>query len=104
MVHDAPWEGNNTTYHCVFQVGDRYRMFYVTGHLAPLLTMTVVMSSAHAEAWKAHEVRQLDEQAGGVRMPAKLQIVTENWNRVVAVPYIVYMPEKDRLLMLVSCD
>ena len=34
MVHDAPWEGNNTTYHCVFQDGDRYRMFYVTGHLA----------------------------------------------------------------------
>ena len=23
---------------------------------------------------------------------------------MVAVPYIVYMPEKDRLLMLVSCD
>lgn len=34
LVHDAPWEGNNTTYHCVFQDGDRYRMFYVTGHLA----------------------------------------------------------------------
>ncbi len=34
MVHDAPWEGNNTTYHCVFQDGDRYRMFYLTGNLA----------------------------------------------------------------------
>jgi len=34
MVHDAPWEGNNTTYHCVVQDGNRYRMFYVTGHLA----------------------------------------------------------------------
>ncbi len=34
MVHDAPWEGNNTTYHCVVQDGDRYRMFYKTGHLA----------------------------------------------------------------------
>ena len=31
-------------------------------------------------------------------------IITKKWNRVVAVPYIVYMPEKDRLLMLVSCD
>ncbi|MCA9132658.1 MAG: exo-alpha-sialidase [Planctomycetales bacterium] len=37
-------------------------------------------------------------------LPAKLQIVTESWERVVAVPYIVYMPEKNRLLMLVSCD
>ncbi|MBM4002490.1 MAG: hypothetical protein FJ295_04270 [Planctomycetes bacterium] len=34
IVHDAPWEGNNSTYHCVFQDGDLYRMFYVTGHLA----------------------------------------------------------------------
>ena len=32
------------------------------------------------------------------------RIITEKWNRVVAVPYLLYMPEKDRLLMLVSCD
>ena len=80
------------------------RRLWIHSLLAPLLTMTVVMSSANADEWKAHEVRQLAEQADGVAMPAKLQIVTENWNRVVAVPYIVYMPEKDRLLMLVSCD
>ncbi|MSR59863.1 MAG: exo-alpha-sialidase [Planctomycetaceae bacterium] len=61
-------------------------------------------SSGRAEEWKAHEVRRLGERAGEVRMPAKLQIVTESWNRVVAVPYIAHMPEKDRLLMLVSCD
>ena len=60
--------------------------------------------AAPGKTWSAHEVRQLGEPAGGDRTPAKLQIVTESWNRVVAVPYIVYMPEKDRLLMLVSCD
>ena len=32
MTHDEPWEGNNTTYHCVFRDGDRYRMFYVGRH------------------------------------------------------------------------
>ena len=32
MVHDEPWEGNNTTYHCVFKDSDRYRMFYVGRH------------------------------------------------------------------------
>ncbi len=32
MVHDEPWEGNNTTYHCVFKDGDLYRMFYVGRH------------------------------------------------------------------------
>ena len=70
---------------------------------AMLLTMIVVASS-RADEWKAHQVRQLSGKVGGDRLPAKLQIVTERWNRVAAVPYIVYMPEKDRLLMLVSCD
>jgi hypothetical protein len=32
MVHDEPWEGNSSTYHCVFKDGDHYRMFYVTGN------------------------------------------------------------------------
>ncbi|HAA49941.1 MAG TPA: hypothetical protein DCE43_09480 [Planctomycetaceae bacterium] len=32
MVHDEAWEGNNTTYHCVFKDGDLYRMFYVGRH------------------------------------------------------------------------
>jgi hypothetical protein len=61
-------------------------------------------STAPAAAqWKPHVVRQLNG-AAEIRIPAKLQIVTESWNRVVAVPYLVYMPEKDRLLMLVACD
>src|SRR5260221_13035603 len=68
-----------------------------------LLTMSM-MASSRADGWKMHDVRQLFGKAGTVRLPAKLQIVTERWNRVVAVPYIVYMAEKDRLLMLVSCD
>jgi hypothetical protein len=38
------------------------------------------------------------------KLDAQIQILTERWNRVVAVPYLVFMPEKDRLLMLVSCD
>jgi len=59
---------------------------------------------AAAVEWKPHAVRQLNGAAPEVRIPAKLQIVTEQWNRAVAVPYLVYMPEKDRLLMLVSCD
>ncbi len=60
--------------------------------------------SARSELWKAHDVRQLGDSVGGVRLPAKLAMVSESWNRVVAVPYLIYMPEKDRLLMLVSCD
>ncbi|MCY2968584.1 MAG: hypothetical protein NT069_34010 [Planctomycetota bacterium] len=28
IVHDAPWEGNATAYHSVFQDGELYRMYY----------------------------------------------------------------------------
>jgi len=54
--------------------------------------------------WQAHAVRQLNGRAGQIELPAQFQIVTESWNRLVSVPYIAYMPEKDRLVMLVYCD
>jgi len=54
--------------------------------------------------WKAHVVGQLNGAAPAIRIPAKLKILTEPWNRVVAMPWMVYMPEKDRLLMLVAVD
>jgi hypothetical protein len=57
-----------------------------------------------AAGWKPHMARRLNGAAAPIPVPAKLQIVTQSWNRVVAVPYIVYMPEKKRLLMLVACD
>jgi len=28
LVHDAPWEGNGSGFHSVFQDGERYRIFY----------------------------------------------------------------------------
>lgn len=55
-------------------------------------------------AWAPHEIRQINGTAGVVRLTAQFQMVTESWNRVVAVPYLAYMPDRDRLLMLVSCD
>jgi hypothetical protein len=73
-----------------------------------LMGMIVALATSIAPAasaqWQTHEVRQVNGRAAAFRLPAKLSIVTEKWNRVVAVPYIVYMPEKDRLLMLVACD
>lgn len=32
IVHDAPWEGNVSTYHTIFRDGDRYRMYYRGQH------------------------------------------------------------------------
>ena len=69
-----------------------------------LSVVLLLATTAGAGDWKPHEVRQINGPAGDVRLPAQFQIVTESWNRVVAVPYLAYLPEKDRLLMLVSCD
>ncbi len=66
--------------------------------------VAILAAAAPAADWKPHTVRQLNGSAAAIDIPAKLQIVTESWNRVVAVPYLAYMPEKDRLLMLVCCD
>ncbi len=69
------------------------------------LSLTVLLAAtAIGGEWKPHEVRQINGTAPDARLAAQLQIVTESWNRVVAVPYLAYLPEKDRLLMLVSCD
>ena len=66
--------------------------------------LLLLAATAMAGDWKPHEVRQINGPTGDVRLPAQFQIVTESWNRVVAVPYLAYLPEKDRLLLLVNCD
>lgn len=71
---------------------------------ACILLATSWAAIGAAAEWKPHTVRQRNGAAVEIHIPAKMQIVTESWNRVVAVPYLVYMPEKDRLLMLVCCD
>ena len=68
------------------------------------LGVALIASSAGLAEWQPHEVRQQNGKDPHIRLPAQFQIVTESWHRVVAVPYIIYMPEKDQLLMLVGCD
>jgi len=63
-----------------------------------------MMTSACQADWRPTKVLQMAGESVAAELPAEQQIVTESWNRVVAVPYIVYMPEKDRVLMLVGCD
>ncbi len=54
-----------------------------------------------AAQWKSHSVRQLNGTAPEIPIPARLQTVSERWHDSIAlVPYLVYMSEKDRLLML----
>jgi len=70
--------------------------------LTVLLVIGALTPWLSAAEWKSHVVRQLGGTDGEVHIPARLQIVTEEINSVVLVPYLVYMPEKDRLLMLVT--
>ena len=66
-----------------------------------LVVLGLSMPGAAAE-WTSHIVRQFGGVEGEIRVPARFQVVTEEANSVALVPYLVYMPEKDRLLMLVT--
>ena len=62
------------------------------------------MPAVAQNQWKDHAVIRLKPDGEPIELPARSQIVTESWNRVTAVPHVVYMPEVDRVLMLLSCD
>lgn len=74
-----------------------------------------------AQGWAMHNVRKIVDRSPIERgrsnvfgcsaegysyedLPAQFRIMTESWNRLAAVPSMVFMPEINRLLMLVSCD
>jgi len=69
-----------------------------------LLWSLLLPAVVPASEWQDHEVRQLNGSALRIVLPARYQVVSETWNRIARNPYLVYMPEKKRLLMLVSCD
>ncbi len=61
----------------------------------------LVMCATSSAQWKTHDIQQLNGKAERIKLPAKLQILTESWtgnwreswNQVAAVPYITYIPE-----------
>ncbi|KKK60954.1 hypothetical protein LCGC14_3019200, partial [marine sediment metagenome] len=54
-------------------------------------------------AWKAHTVEQLNGKAARIKTAAGIQIITQPWDMgAVYYPYMIYMPEKDKLLMLLG--
>ena len=71
-----------------------------------VLTVSIVLItlSISVVQWQQHEVRQLNGKDQQIQLPAKFQLVAESWNRIAAVPYIIYILERDRLVMLISGD
>ncbi len=66
--------------------------------------LAVLSLATVAGGMRPHTVYVSNGSAPPKPIKARLQIVTRSWDRVVAVPYVVYMPEKRRVLMLASCD
>jgi hypothetical protein len=76
---------------------------------APIVLIAVGLSAAVSPKfavaeWKSHTVRQCNGREAAIPLPAKLQIITESLNKSGSVPSLVYMPEKNRLLLLINCD
>lgn len=68
-----------------------------------VLFVVLVCSISYGD-WSPHSIRLLNGSDKPFETPAQIQIVTEKLNKVTAVPYIVYMPEKDRVLMLIAYE
>lgn len=61
------------------------------GWLALSLVLALSRTATGAGAWQPHEIRQINGTAGEVRLLAQFQIMTESWNRVVAVHYLLHI-------------
>ena len=55
-----------------------------------------------ADEWLPYMIQQTNGRSARIKLQAHFQIVTEKFKEVFACPYIVYMPEKRRLLMLAA--
>ena len=54
--------------------------------------------------WQQHQVQRLAPDGAAEALPAALQIVSERWQVRAQVPYLVHMPERDRLAILAQCE
>jgi hypothetical protein len=66
-----------------------------------LLAVAALMTSVCEAQWQTSTIRQLAGDRA-VILPAERQDVTDHWNQIAQIPYIVYMPEKNRVLMLLN--
>lgn len=63
------------------------------------LTLIILASEADA-AWKPHVVWQLNGGDIPKRLAARFNMMSDRQDGVFTIPYLVYMPEKNRVLML----
>ena len=69
-----------------------------------LLSSHAALATSVCDAqWQLATIRQLDGSSA-VALPALRQDVSEGWNRIAQIPYMVYLPERDRIAMLLNVD
>jgi len=71
------------------------------------LAMVICQGSFPAQSvvagWEPHVVEQLNGSARRIKSPARIQIVSRDWKLgAVHYPYLVHLPRKNRLMMLVN--
>jgi hypothetical protein len=54
--------------------------------------------------WKACNIKRIINKSSYISIPSKHQILTESWNRAATVPFIVFIPEINRILMSINFD
>jgi len=64
--------------------------------------MLLAMVSSCAADWKPQVIQQLNGNSARIELKGQIQNVTEKNDEVAAAPCIVYMPEKDEILMLLA--
>ena len=70
----------------------------------PRLDQYLPASKLHPFGQREHMVLRLDGDKKPTTLPAEMQWISQPWNGENAqMPYLVYLPEKDRVLMLVQC-
>jgi hypothetical protein len=69
---------------------------------AVLVSLALAPVALTAAGWQDHVVQQTNGSAARIMLPAQQQIVTEQLNEITGVPYMVYIPEKDQVLMTLA--
>jgi hypothetical protein len=67
--------------------------------LVALAVVVAVVFPCSAD-WRPHVIRQLNGQAPALSLPGTFQMMSDRQDGVFTVPYLVYMPEMNRLLLL----
>ena len=72
----------------------------VAGPMAVQATVIMTPMKGFGD-WTPTKVLKMNGDTVAGELPAKHQLITDGWNREVATPRLVYMPERDKLMLLV---